>query len=47
MKTIGGWWFAEDLGVTGDWILRIGIETNVTGDRVFSDNFERGNQSCW
>jgi hypothetical protein len=44
---IGGWWFAEDLGVTGDWILRIEIETNVTGETVFSDSFERGDQSCW
>lgn len=44
---LGGWWFAETLGVTGDWILRLEIETNVTGDTVFADGFERGDQSCW
>jgi len=44
---LGGWWFAEDLGVTGDWILRIEIETNLTGETVFFDSFERGDQSCW
>ena len=44
---IGGWWFAEDLNVTGDWILRLEIETNVAGESVFTDNFERGDPSCW
>ena len=44
---IGGWWFAEDLNVSGDWILRIEIETNVTPDTLFSDTFERGDSSCW
>jgi len=36
-----------DLNVTGDWILRLEIETNVAGDSVFTDNFERGDSSCW
>jgi len=44
---LGGWFFAEHLLVTGDWILRIEIETGVTEDTVFSDSFERGDQSCW
>ena len=44
---LGGWWFAEDLGVSGDWIMRIEIETDLTGNPVFSDNFARGDLSCW
>ena len=46
-SSLGGWWFAEHLSVTGDWILRLEIETNVTGESLFTDNFERGDQSCW
>lgn len=30
-----------------DYPFRIEIETNVTGETVFSDSFERGDQSCW
>lgn len=44
---IGGWWYSENLGVTGDWIMRLVIETNVTGDELFADGFERGDLSCW
>ena len=43
---LGGWWLAEDLSVTGDWILRLEIETDIA-DTVFADGFERGDSSCW
>jgi hypothetical protein len=45
-SSLGGWWFAEDRSVTGDWILRLEIETNIAGT-VFADGFERGDSSCW
>ena len=43
---LGGWWLAEDLAVTGDWILRLEIETDIAGT-LFADGFERGDSSCW
>ena len=43
---LGGWWWAEDLFVAGDWILRLEIETDIAGT-VFADDFERGDPSCW
>ena len=45
-SSIGGWWFAEDLFVSGDWILRLEIETDIAGT-VLADGFERGDSSCW
>jgi len=45
-SSLGGWWLAEDLTVTGDWILRLEIETDIA-DTVFADGFERGDSSCW
>jgi hypothetical protein len=45
-SSLGGWWFAEDLFVAGDWILRLEIETDIAGT-VFADDFERGDPSCW
>ncbi len=45
-SSLGGWWWAEGLAVTGDWILRLEIETNVAGT-LFADGFERGDLSCW
>jgi hypothetical protein len=45
-SSLGGWWFAEDLSVSGDWILRLEIETDIAGT-VFADGFERGDSSCW
>jgi len=43
---LGGWWYAEDRGVTGDWIMRLVIETDVAG-ALFADGFERADLSCW
>ena len=45
--SLGGWHLAETLGVTGDWIFRLTIETDLGEDPVFTDSFERGDQSCW
>lgn len=44
---LGGWWYSENLSVTGDWIMRIEIETNLDGTELFTDGFERGDSSCW
>ncbi len=41
-----GWWWADTLGVTGDWIVRLEIETDIAGS-IFGDGFERGDASCW
>jgi hypothetical protein len=43
---ITGWWWADTLGVTGDWIIRLEIETDIAGS-IFGDGFERGDASCW
>lgn len=43
----GGWELAEILGVAGDWIFRLEIETDLGAAAVFADGFERGDQSCW
>jgi hypothetical protein len=45
-SSLGGWVWAEGEAVPGDWILRLGIETNVAG-ALFADGFERGDLSCW
>ena len=44
---LGGWQFAETLGVAGDWIFRLEIETDLGAAAMFADDFERGDQSCW
>ncbi len=43
---LGGWWWAESLLVSGDWIIRLEIETDIAGS-IFGDGFERGDSSCW
>ena len=44
--SLGGWVWAEGEAVSGDWILRLEIETGVAGT-LFADGFERGDLSCW
>ena len=44
---LGGWNFAETLSVSGDWIFRLVIETDLGDGPLFADGFERGDQSCW
>lgn len=41
------WHYANDLGVMGDWILRMEIETNVDQQPIFVDGFESGDTSFW
>jgi hypothetical protein len=41
-----GWWWADTLGVAGDWIIRLEIETDIAGS-IFGDGFERGDARCW
>jgi hypothetical protein len=40
------WFYAEDLGVTGDWIIRLEIETGAD-DLIFADGFESGDTTQW
>jgi hypothetical protein len=40
------WFFSEQLGVTGDWILRVVIDANA-GPPVFVDGFESGDTTAW
>jgi len=42
----GSWLFAENLGLTGDWIIRVVIEANDPPP-VFTDGFESGDASVW
>lgn len=42
----GAWYYANQLGVTGDWIIRMEIETNV-GGLIFADDFESGTTGGW
>jgi hypothetical protein len=39
-------WPKIALAVTGDWIIRLEIETDLAGS-IFGDGFERGDASCW
>jgi hypothetical protein len=40
------WFYADEVGVDGDWILRLVIETEVAPP-IFSDGFESGDTSAW
>jgi hypothetical protein len=42
----GSWYFAEQLGVSGDWILRVVIDANEAPP-IFADGFEAGDTSSW
>jgi hypothetical protein len=42
----GGWFYASQLGVTGDWIIRLEIETDAETP-IFADDFETGNTTAW
>jgi hypothetical protein len=40
------WYFAEQLGVSGDWILRVVIDANEAAP-LFADGFESGDTNAW
>jgi hypothetical protein len=42
----GQWQYAESLGVTGDWIIRLVIDAN-DAEPIFIDGFESGDLSNW
>jgi len=42
----GAWFYANQLGVTGDWIIRMEIETGAETP-IFTDGFESGNTTEW
>jgi hypothetical protein len=42
----GAWYFSEQWGVTGDWILRVVIDTN-DAPPLFEDGFESGDTGAW
>lgn len=42
----GAWYFSEQLGVSGDWILRVVIDANEAPP-LFEDGFEVGDTSSW
>jgi len=42
----GDWYFSQQLGVTGDWILRLVIDANEV-PILFEDGFESGDTSSW
>lgn len=42
----GAWYFSEQLGVTGDWILRVVIDANAAPP-LFEDGFESGDTGAW
>ncbi|MCU0304382.1 MAG: hypothetical protein MUC56_10035 [Thermoanaerobaculales bacterium] len=42
----GGWFYANQLGVLGDWIIRLEIETDAETP-IFVDDFETGNTAAW
>ena len=43
---IWGWFYADQLGVLGDWIIRMEIETGAERP-IFADGFESGNTLEW
>jgi len=45
--SLGGWRPGETLGVAGDWIFRLEIETDLGAAAMFTDGFERGDENCW
>jgi len=42
----GSWFFSDQLGVTGDWILRVVIDAN-DAPPIFVDGFESGDTDAW
>jgi hypothetical protein len=42
----GAWFFANQLGVMGDWIIRMEIETGAESP-IFVDGFESGDTTEW
>lgn len=42
----GAWFYANQLGVTGDWIIRMEIE-NDAETPIFADGFESGDTTEW
>ena len=42
----GVWVYANVLGVTGDWIIRMEIETDAETP-IFADGFETGDTTEW
>ena len=42
----GIWFYADQLGVLGDWIIRMEIETDAETP-IFADGFETGNTIAW
>ena len=42
----GAWFYANQLGVMGDWIVRMEIETGVETP-IFTDGFESNDTSAW
>lgn len=42
----GGWFYANQLGVLGDWIIRLEIETDAETP-IFADDFETGGTTLW
>ena len=42
----GAWFYANQLGVTGDWIIRMEIETDAETP-IFADGFETGDTIAW
>jgi hypothetical protein len=39
------WWASESLGLTGDWIVRLQIQTPDAS--IFADGFESGDTGAW
>ncbi len=44
--TLFQWFYAEDLGVPGDWIIRLEIDTGADPP-IFADDFESGDTGAW
>ena len=42
----GAWYFSEQWGVSGDWILRVVIDAN-SAPPLFADGFESGDTGSW
>ena len=42
----GAWFYAEQLGLLGDWIIGMEIETNAETP-LFADGFESGDTTEW
>jgi len=42
----GSWFYANQLGVPGDWIIRMEIDTAAEAP-IFTDGFETGDTTGW